>query len=283
MDMSEGSEQKKHECPICQDRGVIIYRVHEATKWVENSAFQTLVPEEMVLEEDYLAGKVCRPEDAWQWRSTYSRQCTCVKKKRTENIMKSSEITDEFKELRFENFRLTGKPAVIRDAYECAVEYFQEFEEIRRKRQNSIALLGQPGAGKTHLLTAISNNLINELQVPVFYFPYVEGFGELRDNFDLLEKKLERMKTVDVLFIDDLFKPVKGIARATEWQIEQTYAVINYRYLNFKPILISSELTVDELCSIDEALGTRIFEMCRDYTVVLKGDKKLLNHRLEGV
>nr|WP_248893979.1 DnaA/Hda family protein [Bacillus methanolicus] len=279
---SDESEQKKPECPICNDKGLVIYRVHYKTEWVEDPKFKTLVPTKMVPETDFLAGKVCTPKDAKEWKDTYSRECECVKTKRIERIMKASEITDDFKKMGFKNFMREGKPKVIHDAFECAMEYFQEFNTILHKRQNSIALLGQPGAGKTHLLMAIANNLIKKLQVPVLYFPYVEGFGDLKDDFDLLEEKLERMKKVDVLFIDDLFKPVKGKPRATEWQVEQTYAVVNYRYLNHKPILVSSELTIEELIEVDEALGTRIFQMCQDYTVVIPKDIKL-NHRLEGL
>ncbi|KIL45738.1 hypothetical protein KP78_20870 [Jeotgalibacillus soli] len=197
--------------------------------------------------------------------------------------MKASEITEEFKRLGFQNFVREGKPKIIQDIYEAALEYYQDFKEIRNVRANSIALLGQPGTGKTHLLTAISNNLLQRQQVPVLYFPYVEGCNNLKDDFSKLEAKLERMKQVDILFIDDLFKPVKGNPRATDWQVEQMYAVINYRYLNHKPILVSSELTVDELVEVDEALGTRIYEMCQDFTVVIQGDRKELNHRLEAL
>lgn len=204
--------------------------------------------------------------------------------------MKASEITEEFKKLGFRSFVTDEKPQIIKDSYETALEYFQAFKTIKDQRQNSIALLGQPGSGKTHLLTAISNNLINKLQVSVLYFPYVEGFNDLKDDFDQLESKLERMKNVDVLFIDDLFKPVTVQTnsgrikkpRATEWQLEQMYAVINYRYLNHKPILVSSELTVDEIVDIDEALGTRIYQMCQEFIVLIKGDRKQLNHRLVG-
>jgi len=280
--VSDGSEPKKPECPICNDKGVVIYRVYYKTEWVEDPQFKTLVPVEMVPEIDFFAGKVCNPKDAWKWRDTYSRQCECVIRKRVERLMKASEITDDFKKMGFKNFDTKGKPQVITDAYECATEYLQEFREIRHKRQNSIALLGQPGAGKTHLLMSVANNLMKKLYVPVLYFPYVEGFSDLKDDFNLLEEKLERMKQVDVLFIDDLFKPVKGKPRATEWQVEQTYAVVNYRYLNHKPILVSSELTIEELIEVDEALGTRIFQMCKDYTVIIPKNIKL-NHRLEGL
>lgn len=193
--------------------------------------------------------------------------------------MKFSEITDEFKTMTFSGFSLEGKDDLIHDAFNCAVNYYKRFDQIKGDRCNSISLLGQPGSGKTHLLTALANNLIQKKQVSVLYFPFVEGFNDLKDNFDLLEEKLTKMKRVGVLFIDDLFK---GRDYPTPFQLEQMFAVINYRYLNHKPIMVSSEKTVDELCDIDEALGTRIYQMSREYTVVIKGDRKVLNHRLVG-
>ncbi|NPC90994.1 ATP-binding protein [Bacillus sp. WMMC1349] len=207
-------------------------------------------------------------------------RCKCVEWRRIRKLMNSSDITAEFEKLQFKNFVTEGKHGLIVDAYDCAVDYYKNFDSIKDKRKNSIALLGQPGSGKTHLLTAISNKLIKSKNVPVQYFPYVEGFNDLKDDFEKLEEKLRRMKEVDVLFIDDLFKPLKGKPRATDWQVEQTYSVINYRYLNHKPILISSELDIEQLVQIDEALGTRIYEMCENYIVIIKGDRMKLNHRL---
>jgi DNA replication protein DnaC len=208
------------------------------------------------------------------------KDCVCSKKRQSEHLMKFSEITEEFKKMTFSSFSLEGKPDVIKEAFECAKDYFMEFDHIKDKRCNSISLLGQPGAGKTHLLTALANNLIVKKQISVLYFPFVEGFNDLKDDFNLLEEKLTKMKRIGVLFIDDL---LKGRTNPTDFQIEQMFAVINYRYLNHKPIMVSSEKTVDELCDIDEALGTRIYQMSKDFTVVIKGDRKVLNHRLAGV
>jgi DNA replication protein DnaC len=277
----ESERLDNYHCSKCRDKEVIFYRVHKDTDWYWDESLQSCIPESMVPEADYYLGKVCSPETAWEWHDSYSERCSCIKQKNIDRRLKSSEITEEFRKNTFDNFITDDKDSLIVDAYECAKEYITDFQDVRRMRENSIALLGQPGAGKTHLLTAIANDLIVNSHVSVLYFPYVEGFDNLKDDFERLEEKMERMKKAEVLFIDDLFKPVGKYRkpRATEWQIEKMYALINYRYLNHLPVLISSELTFDELEAVDEALGSRLYEMCKNYTVIIKGDKKVLNQR----
>lgn len=250
-----------HRCPKCKDKG---------------GTFETKIDET----EGITSGN---SYEIWI-------ECECNKSRKINTLMKSSEITNSFKSMSFGNFSTEGKPQVILDAKDCASAYFKFYESIKDSRNNSIALLGQPGAGKTHLLTALANNFIQKKLVSILYFPYVEGFNDLRDDFEKLEAKLNRMKTVDVLFIDDLFKPVNVKTKegsfkkpqATEWEIKQLFSVINYRYLNHLPLAVSSELDIDGMLDLDEALATRIAEMCENYMVVIKGDKKSLNHRLRN-
>lgn len=175
----------------------------------------------------------------------------------------------------FKNFDL-NRPQAVLDAYVAATNYFKTFREIRRTRQNSIALLGAVGSGKTHLLMAIANNLIKQ-QIPVIYFPWVEGFNNIKDDLDKLDEKVSKLQQVDVLYIDDLFK---GRTSPTAFQLEQLFAIVNFRYLNNLPILLSSERDIDEIVEIDGAIGSRIYEMTRDFNVTLSGDG--LNYRLEG-
>ncbi|WP_259457985.1 ATP-binding protein [Salipaludibacillus neizhouensis] len=246
---------------------------------VPSSAIEQGGSEEIECEEcnDFMGFIIKNAEGYEFWHD-----CECVERKRTERIMKNSAITKEFAKLGFQNFDTTDKDSQIKDMYQCAMSYLKEFKDIREDRGNSIALLGQSGAGKTHILMAVSNNLMRK-NVSVLYFPYVEGFSDLKDDFQKLEAKIHRMKKVDVLFVDDLFKPVKGTPRATEWQLEQMYSVINHRYLNHMPVLISSELIIDDMFELDEALASRIYEMCKKFIVVVKGDRKKLNHRLRGL
>lgn len=258
MDKSEGLEnENQYDCPTCKDKGFLLKNIPD----LDMDGNQKIWPNEQPKFIETLF------------------DCSCAKKRQSAHLMKFSEITDEFKSMTFTSFSLDGKHEVIVDAYQCAIDYYKAFDRVRGERCNSISLLGQPGAGKTHLLTALANNLIQKKQVSVLYFPFVEGFNDLKNDFNLLEEKLTKMKRVGVLFIDDLFK---GRDFPTPFQLEQMFAVINYRYLNHMPIMVSSEKTVDELCDIDEALGTRIYQMCKDFTVVIKGDRKVLNHRLVG-
>lgn len=256
---SETTAATEYKCPKCKDQGGTI-------EWRDADVFGD--------------GRIVRKEQVWV-------ECSCVKQKKINRLLKSSEITPEFQKMTFANFQTEGYPEVIKKMYDTAFHYCQAFVSIKNTRRNSIALIGQPGAGKTHLLSAVANGMITSLLVPVLYFPYIEGTEDLRSDFDQLTTKIQRLKDVEVLFIDDLFKPVttsingKRIKepRATSWQVEKMFEVINYRYLNNKPLLISSELSFDDMFGIDEALCTRIFEMCSDYTVTIKKDINL-NHRL---
>ena len=204
----------------------------------------------------------------------YYVRCECFNKTKNQRLFKASQITSEFRLKTFSKFKLEWLDDIVRASYKCAMSYGNKFDEIKDKRQNSIALLGQSGAGKTHLLMAIANQLLDK-NVQVFYFPFVEGFNDLKSDFDNLNNRIEKMQKAKVLFIDDLFK---GRKENTQFQIEQMFAVVNYRYMNNLPMLISSEKLIDDLLKIDEALGSRIYEMCKNFTVELVGGN--INYRM---
>ena len=57
------------------------------------------------------------------------------------------------------------------------------------------------------------------------------------------------------------------------------YEIVNYRYMNQLPMIISTEKSLKELIQFDEAIGSRIIEMSREHVVVFKD--KSLNYRLK--
>ena len=58
------------------------------------------------------------------------------------------------------------------------------------------------------------------------------------------------------------------------------FEIINYRYLNYLPIIVSSEFTIDKILGFDQGVGSRIYEMCKDYIVEVEQDIRN-NYRLK--
>ena len=87
-------------------------------------------------------------------------------------------------------------------------------------------------------------------------------------------KLISKYQSCDVLLIDDLFK-----GKINESDINIIFEIINYRYMNCLPIIVSTEFTVDKLLSFDEGTGSKIYEMCKSYVVEIE-KKKENNYRL---
>lgn len=250
--------EREYNCPECKDvGGLFIKKIDEEDGFTKGKEYQVWV------------------------------DCNCQLQKRANNLLNASEITNEFKNKTFSNYDIVNRPTA-QALKDVAIRYYQDYDTIKSTPHNSIALLGQPGCGKTHLLTALSNNMMQNKLTSVLYFPYIEGFNDLRNDFEKLEAKLIRMKEVEILYIDDLFKPASKpdrdggrirVPQASEWELKQLFAVINYRDMNNKPIFISSELDFNEIITLDEGLGTRIYKMCKKYFVTVEKDLSL-NYRL---
>lgn len=88
------------------------------------------------------------------------------------------------------------------------------------------------------------------------------------------KKFISKFQNCDILLIDDLFK-----GKVNDSDVNIMFEIINHRYINNLPMIINSEFLIDRLLYFDEAIGSRIYEMCRDYLVQIKHDIKN-NYRL---
>lgn len=204
-----------------------------------------------------------------------ARPCKCQELRRYERILDSSGISKAFKSKTFSNFNVTGKPQEVIIAKDTAMDYIRNYNQISEERNHSIAFLGQVGAGKTHLSIAIANNLMKKL-VPVLYMPYRDVITQLKQlitDEEGYQREINKYKRAKVLLIDDLYK-----GRITESDTNIMFEIVNYRYLNGMAIIVSSEKTVDEILEVDQAIGSRIIEMCKGRIIEFKGIE--LNHRL---
>lgn len=171
---------------------------------------------------------------------------------------------------------------VTKKAKDRAVEYITNYSKL--DKGTNFVLMGQAGGGKTHIVLAIGKALLGE-KVKVLYMPYLEAIRELKANAmndEYYIKISERFKRAELLIIDDLFKDKvkkgKLVAELNEADMKHIYPIINYRYSNKLPTLISTECNPNMLMNLDEALAGRILERCGTNFGIVFNDK--CNYRL---
>ncbi len=137
-------------------------------------------------------------------------------------------------------------------------------------------MLGQTGAGKTHLCTSIVRELMYRGNTAK-YFMWEKESKRLKSmlNTPEYEKEITSINLTDVLYIDDLFK-----GGASTADVKLAYEIINGRVIDDKITVISSELYEDDLIQIDEALAGRIILAAKKNTIRINKDIKK-NYRLK--
>lgn len=204
-----------------------------------------------------------------------SVKCECYEKRMYQRCLRRSGISEEMQKKGFKDFECRGID-VLQQAKTAAVGYYRRFLNIENGRHNSIILCGQVGSGKTHLGMAVCNNLLNVCNVEVVYMAYRNAITEIKQSLTDKENyyaATEAYRRARLLYIDDFLK-----GKPTEADLNILYELINYRYMHNKPMVISTEKYPDDLIDFDEAVGSRIIEMCRGNIVILKG--KELNYRI---
>lgn len=215
--------------------------------------------------------------------NNYALKCECVALNISKNIVELAGINKEDEAKTFKNFE-KSKFDNINFAKENAIEYVKKFKEIEKNRFNSICFLGiiengekkGVGTGKTHLGIAITNNLLHK-GVAVRYFSYREEITKIKQTItdhEVYQRELNKWKTCKVLFIDDMFK-----GRTTESDVNIMFEIVNHRYLSRLPMIITSELDIDGMNNIDQAITSRIYEMSRGFINILGGNNA--NYRYE--
>lgn len=195
--------------------------------------------------------------------------CKCREVKRYRRILENSGISESFQKKTLNNFITKGRPQIVQQAKATVIEFLRDFEN-----ENSIALIGTVGCGKTHLGAAIANELM-EKGIGVLYENYRDMINKLKQSVldeENYNREMNKYKNATVLFIDDLFKEILNA------DIKYIYEVVNYRYFNGKRMIITSERKTMEWLRIDSAVGSRLYEMCKGRIVEFAG--KGLNYRL---
>lgn len=199
--------------------------------------------------------------------------CKCMELERVKRLWKNSGINAEVIDKTFSNFEEWSSKS--KEMKAIAIKYYRSFAAIKERRRNSILLCGNPGSGKTHIALALANNFLKK-DIKVVYMSYRDVITSIKQNMidvEYYKKTLSKYQTCDVLLLDDLYK-----GKVNGADINIIFELINYRYLNNLPLIVSTEYTLEKLLGFDEAIGSRIYEMSKDYIVEIEGKEN--NFRL---
>jgi len=223
--------------------------------------------------------------------------CLCRQKERLERKKSAAGLTQALVDNRFEDFCLDYYPEYIKTekgtsyralakkalnaardfSRNCAALYGKvDKKNPRQKAKNPIQGLlfeGEAGMGKTHLASAIANELL-EKEVDVLFLVVPEFLDTLRfsynnENNANEEELIKRAQSTQVLILDDL-----GAHNFSQWTRGKIFNLINYRLNHQLPCVITTNLSADELnMEIGSRTVSRIMEICDIY--YLDSDKDI--------
>ena len=161
--------------------------------------------------------------------------------------------------------RYTDRPE-NRKVHKIALNYVKKFDEMKAESQGLI-FYGPVGTGKSYTAACIANALM-EQNIPVIMTSFVKILQDIQGNNKEAEY-IQILNSASLLIIDDL-----GAERNSDYSIEKVYNVIDSRIRADKPMILTTNLSLDEmLYKADiryKRIYDRIFEKC--YPVEVAGE-----------
>jgi DNA replication protein DnaC len=152
---------------------------------------------------------------------------------------------DELRHLTFENFNPRGRVGLWPMQAASLEQAYNHAHQFAQSLNGWLLLQGGYGCGKTHLAAAVANFAV-ELGVPTLFITVPDLLDSLRFSYRNtetgFEERFEEIRQAPLLILDDF-----GTQNATPWAQEKLFQIINYRYINRLPMVITTNLTLSEI------------------------------------
>ncbi len=222
----------------------------------------------------------------WKPAGTRVARCDCVAGTRAEKLLERARIPRRFENCELAEFdtRFKGAHASLAEAKLVAEGFVRDYPA---GTASGLLFVGGAGVGKTHLAVGIIIEMIRRKGIACLFYDYQDLIKDIQHSYNpsVSTTELEVLKPVfstEILALDDL-----GSSRPTEWVWEAVSFIINARYNNRLPTIITTnypnlpqaeadEEPVDNLAKarramrnetlgdrITERMRSRLHEMCR--------------------
>jgi DNA replication protein DnaC len=174
--------------------------------------------------------------------------CTCrqeeLRARVRDRLYQLSDL-EELAEMTFDSFVPQGHVGIGEQARASLERAYNHARLFADQPAGWLLLEGGYGCGKTHLAAAIANASVEHgrpalfLTVPDLLDALRHAFGGPAGSF---EERFDRVRHAPLLLLDDF-----GTQNATDWAREKLFQILNYRYINRLPTVVTTNLAPEEL------------------------------------
>lgn len=224
-------------CPICQ----------KEKTWRKATIFGAVIRVPIMCQcEVDLEEEIKRKEEAQ------------AKQDRINRILSLSNLGERFRSASFDSWQ--EKPGT-EICYNTLKEYAETFN---RSTDTGYCVYGRAGNGKSHLAAALVNRVIQRGYTAVF-IEAPDLFSRIKATYGAEgtgseDKILRSLASCDLLVLDDA-----GSEKPTAWVQEKFYQIINARYKDRKPLVVTTN--TQDMAGLEDIIGfrayDRVLEMCQ--------------------
>jgi len=212
------------------------------------------------------------------------RMCACARERAEmeetrKRIQEEQQRIDKLRKIGVTNDKYT-EMTISRDdgaapKLRAAVDRYIEMRDLMYRENIGLLFHGSTGGGKTFWAAAIANAMIDHGRSAI-----VTNFDQLltaiRANYEAEKGRiLGQFDEVEFLVLDEL--KFEGLSQYDERKI---YEIINSRYLAHKPLIVTTNMTLEEITNPGteerQRICDRIIEMCVQVHVSVEGRRMAL-------
>ena len=214
-------------------------------------------------------GKCHKPKEAyfpegktWFGRDRHPAACDCQKaaieeREATEKQRRHLDTVEELKRRGFTDFTMrdwtfendNGRNPQTRLAH----RYVDHWETMKADNIGCM-FWGGVGTGKSYLAGCIANALM-EKEVAVCMINFATILNDLATSFEGRNEYIARLCRYPLLILDDF-----GMEHGTEYGLEQVFHVIDSRYRSGRPLIVTTNIPLDELHKPEDIAHARIYD-----------------------
>lgn len=176
-----------------------------------------------------------------------------------------------FPDAEMRNWNFTSDDGVNQKIMDVMKRYVANFPRMLESGKG-LMLCGPVGTGKSYAAACVANALI-DAGTPCMMTNFSRLVNVINNSFEGRQKYIDSLNDFDLLIIDDL-----AAERDTEFMSEQVMTIIDARYRAGLPLIVTTNITAQELSGTTDIRRQRVFsrliEMCVPITVTGRDRRK---------